>query len=190
MHHNNIKSNELITSELIEKCKQFDRKAQKELYDKYSKLMLGVCRRYIERHEEAEDVMIEGFFKIFSQLHQYQGIGNFEGWMRKIMVNESLMHLRKEHALKYSNELTANHLHTDNYDIIAEINSNEILSLLSKLSVGYRTVFNLYVVEGYKHQEIAEILGISENTSKTQLMMAKEKMKKLILEKQNYFKPS
>jgi len=152
--------------------------------------MLGVCRRYIERHEEAEDVMIEGFFKIFSQLNQYQGIGNFEGWMRKIMVNESLMHLRKEHALKYSNELTANYLHTDNYDIIAEISSNEILSLLSKLSVGYRTVFNLYVVEGYKHHEIAEILGISENTSKTQLMMAKEKMKKLILEKQNYFNPS
>jgi len=152
--------------------------------------MLGVCRRYIERHEEAEDVMIEGFFKIFSQLNQYQGIGNFEGWMRKIMVNESLMHLRKDHALKYSNELTANYLHTENYDIIAEISSNEILSLLSKLSVGYRTVFNLYVVEGYKHHEIAEILGISENTSKTQLMMAKEKMKKLILEKQNYFNPS
>ncbi|MBK8723460.1 MAG: sigma-70 family RNA polymerase sigma factor [Saprospiraceae bacterium] len=179
----------MVTSELIEKCKQFDRKAQKELYENYSKQMLGVCRRYVVRVDEAEDVMIEGFYKVFSQLHQFSGVGNFEGWMRKIMVNESLMHLRKEHALKYANELTHNHQQAENYDVVAEINSHEILELLDSLSTGYRTVFNLYIIEGYKHQEIAEMLGISENTSKTQLMMAKEKMKKLILEKQNYYKP-
>lgn len=151
--------------------------------------MLGVCRRYVDRYEEAEDVMIEGFFKIFSQLHQYTGTGNFEGWMRKIMVNESLMHLRKAHALKYASELSPNLHQVEQFDIIGEINVKEIVSLLDQLSIGYRTVFNLYVIEGYKHQEIANLLGISENTSKTQLMMAKDKMRKLLQAKQDHFKP-
>ncbi len=151
--------------------------------------MLGVCRRYVDRYEEAEDVMIEGFFKIFSQLHQYTGTGNFEGWMRKIMVNESLMHLRKAHAMKYASELSPNLHQVEQFDIIGEINVKEIVSLLDQLSIGYRTVFNLYVIEGYKHQEIANLLGISENTSKTQLMMAKDKMRKLLQAKQDHFKP-
>lgn len=133
--------------------------------------------------------MIEGFFKIFSQLHQYTGTGNFEGWMRKIMVNESLMHLRKAHALKYASELSPNLHQVEQFDIIGEINVKEIVSLLDQLSIGYRTVFNLYVIEGYKHQEIANLLGISENTSKTQLMMAKDKMRKLLQAKQDHFKP-
>lgn len=133
--------------------------------------------------------MIEGFFKIFSQLHQYTGTGNFEGWMRKIMVNESLMHLRKAHAMKYASELSPNLHQVEQFDIIGEINVKEIVSLLDQLSIGYRTVFNLYVIEGYKHQEIANLLGISENTSKTQLMMAKDKMRKLLQAKQDHFKP-
>jgi RNA polymerase sigma factor (sigma-70 family) len=179
----------LVSQELIDRCRQFDRKAQKELYDSYSKLMLGVCRRYIDRYEEAEDVMIEGFFKIFSQLHQFTGVGNFEGWMRKIMVNESLMHLRKAHALKYASELSPNLPELEQFDIVGEIHVKEIMSLLDQLSVGYRTVFNLYVIEGYKHHEIATLLGISENTSKTQLMMAKDRMRQLLQTKHNHYKP-
>jgi len=165
--------------QLIQACKNQDRKAQKMLYDKYSAKMFGVCRRYVKSYEDAEDVLIHGLYKVLSNIDSFQGAGSFEGWIRRIVVNESLMFLRKKHNFLLSVEIS-------NIEIASQVTvedslaADDILKLLDKLPTGYRTVFNLYVLEGYKHREIAEILGISINTSKSQLILAKKRMKKLI----------
>ncbi len=173
----------LTEQELIEQCRKEDRKAQKLLYEKYSPKMLGVCRRYIKSREDAEDVLIEGFYKVFSKLYMYKGNGSFEGWIRRIMVNESLMFIRKNHNFKLTVEIS-------NIEVKSEVNAQneleakDILNLLEKLPTGYRTIFNLYVLEGYKHREIAELLKISINTSKSQLILAKKRLKSLIQQNQ------
>ncbi len=165
--------------ELIERCRREDRRAQKLLYDRYTPKMFGVCRRYIKSREDAEDVLVEGFFKVFKNIHQFKGNGSFEGWIRRIMVNESLMYLRKAHNFKLTVEVS-------NIDIKSkvtvedELMAQDILNLLSKLPTGYRTVFNLFVLEGYKHREIAEMLGISINTSKSQLILAKKRLRAMV----------
>jgi RNA polymerase sigma factor (sigma-70 family) len=165
--------------ELIAACRKQDRKAQQMLYDQLSPKMFGVCRRYIKNHQDAEDVLIEGFFKVLTKLDQYSGKGSFEGWVRRIIVNEALMFLRKDHNFNLNveiNNLNLPHAVTVEDELAAE----DILKLMEKLPTGYRTVFNLYVVEGYKHREIAEMLGISINTSKSQLILAKKRMQQLI----------
>lgn len=165
--------------ELIEACRNGDRHAQKLLYDRYSPKMNGVCMRYCKNREDAEDVLIEGFFKVLTHLHQYKGAGSFEGWIRRIMVNESLMFLRKRHNFRLTVEISNVELKT-NLSIEDELMAADILALLDKLPTGYRTIFNLYVLEGYKHREIADLLGISINTSKSQLILAKKRMRKLV----------
>lgn len=149
--------------------------------------MLGVVRRYITRLDEAEDAMVEGFFKVFDKLDSFQDQGSFEGWVRRIMVNEALMKLRKKHALKQASEIEDVNPVFFSQDAKAsdELARQDILSLLDQLPTGYRTVFNLYVIEGYKHREIAEILGISINTSKSQLIVAKKRLREA-LEQVNY----
>jgi len=165
--------------ELIKACKQQDRQAQRELYDRYSPLLFGICRRYVKMREDAEDVLLEAFYKIFSKIDQYTGQGSFEGWMRRIVVNEALMFLRKAQHLKADVEL--NNLDISNAITVEDrLAAKDILKLLDQLPDGYRTVFNLYVVEGYKHREIADMLEISINTSKSQLIMAKKRLQELI----------
>ncbi|MEZ5024407.1 MAG: sigma-70 family RNA polymerase sigma factor [Chitinophagales bacterium] len=166
---------------LIKKCQQFDSGAQKVIYDRYAPAMLGVCRRYVRDWMEAEDVLSEGFYKAFTKIKQFTFSGSFEGWLRRIMVNESLMHLRKRNdfnlALESSNlQLTA----SNQADDLA--NANSILELLDRLPTGYRTIFNLFVIEGYKHNEIAEQLNISINTSKSQLIKARKRLQILVNE--------
>ena len=170
---------------LIERCKQEDRHAQQAMYDRYAPIMLGVCRRYIEQLEDAEDVMIEGFYKIFNNLHQFDARGHFEGWMKRIMINESLMWLRKRKLklIELNDKLSIASEDEDFNQL--ELNSSEIIPLLDLLPAGYRTVFNLYVIEEYKHKEIAILLGISINTSKSQLILAKRKLKDIIELKKN-----
>ncbi|MCP3928116.1 MAG: RNA polymerase sigma factor [Bacteroidetes bacterium] len=171
----------MTENEIIAACKREERKAQKLLYERYSPAMFGVCRRYLKSREDAEDVLVEGFFKVFSNILQYRGSGSFEGWIRRIIVNEALMLLRKKHHLKKFNDLK---------DIDTpiparfedELAAQDILELLNQLPIGYRTVFNLYVLEGYKHREIAEMLGISINTSKSQLILAKKRMRAILIE--------
>ena len=154
------------------------------MYDRYAPILLGICRRYIRSDEDAEDVMIEGFYKIFDNLRQYDRRGSFEGWMKKIMVNEALMWLRKKRLPQTELDEKMPLLHED-YDLRQfELEGSEIIPLLDQLPNGYRTVFNLYVMEELKHREIALMLGISINTSKSQLILAKKKLKQLILEKQ------
>jgi RNA polymerase sigma factor (sigma-70 family) len=166
-------------AQLIQACKEEDRRAQKLLYDRYSPGMMGVCRRYIKHLEDAEDVLVEAFFKVLTNIHQYKGNGSFEGWIRRIVVNQSLMFLRKRHNFSMTVEISNIPLSAP-ASIASELAADDILNLLSQLPTGYRTVFNLYVLEGYKHREIADMLGISINTSKSQLILAKKRMQALL----------
>ena len=168
---------------LIEGLKRQYRTAQKTLYDRYSPVMFAVCRRYSNSREDAEEALVSGFYKVFVQIQSYAGTGSFEGWVRRIMVNEALMLLRKSQPLVFPGDDFQPPDREDAFSIEAELSAREILELLDELPNGYRTVFNLYVLEGYKHQEIADLLGISINTSKSQLILAKEKMKQLLKKK-------
>ncbi len=161
---------------IISKCKKHDPEAQKALFDLYKDTMYAVCLRYIKSEQDAEDVFIEAFFKAFDKLESYKGDGSFEGWLRRIMINECLMWLRKRTNLQLTVEITDKDMlpFSDELPPIEEF--NEILAMLDELPVGYRTIFNLYVFEELKHREIAEQLGISINTSKSQLILAKKRL--------------
>ncbi len=165
--------------ELIAQCLQQDRKAQRLLFERFSPTMMGVCRRYVGSREDAEDLMIEGFFKVMTNLDKYRGDGSFEGWIRRIMANECLMFLRKKKLLLTDIELN-NVERAEQFSVEDKLAAQDILNLLAQLPTGYRTVFNLYVLEGYKHREIAELLQISINTSKSQLILAKKRMQELV----------
>jgi RNA polymerase sigma factor (sigma-70 family) len=170
----------LTESVLIARLKEQDRQAQKMLYDRYAGLLFSVCRRYLWSREDAEEAVETGFFKIFTQIDAYQGMGSFEGWMRRIMVNEALMCLRKRQSLVFPGAEWEPPEQEDGFNIEADISAREIMALIEELPPGYRTVFNLYVLEGFKHHEIADTLGISINTSKSQLILAKERMRQLL----------
>ncbi len=176
-----VKPRILTELELIERCRLLDAKAQRTLYDRFAPKMLGVCRRYFSSREDAEDILVEAMFKVFENINSYSGMGSFEGWIRRIVVNESLMFLRKRKMLLVEPEtvdLQNSLTHSEPLNIEHQLAAQDILNLLDRLPIGYRTVFNLYVIEGYKHIEIAELLGISINTSKSQLILAKDRMRK------------
>ena len=169
---------------MVKALQKGDPKAQRYFYDKYAARMLAVCVRYLTDQMEAEDVMISSFMKVFTHLAAFENKGSFEGWMKKITVNEALMYLRK--SKMHFQELDNHHLafgEEPNYD--EKLEEKDVLNLLEILPVGYRTVLNLYDVEGYKHKEIADLLGISINTSKSQLILARKKMRELIEKKLN-----
>lgn len=169
--------------QLIKKSASGSREAQRRLYEKYAPKMLGVCRRYIKDLQFAEDVMVSGFVKVFKHLDAFRHEGSFEGWIRQIMVRESISHLRKNQFVVYD-ETVMEKAHpqstVDNFDWDVE----HIQSLIDTLPDGYRAVFVLYAIEGYRHQEIAEMLDISESTSKSQLFKARRVLKEQ-LKKQN-----
>ena len=163
----------MTDADLIAACRQGNSRAQKLLYERFAGLMLSVCLRYLRHREDAEEVMIGGFVKVFRALDQYRHEGSFEGWIRRIMVNEALGQLRRKEPL---------HLAIDDVPATAavtpatadtQLQADDMLALLAALPAGYRTVFNLYALEGYSHPEIAELLGISEGTSKSQLSKAR-----------------
>ena len=165
-------------------CKRGDRCAQKALYDSLAQKMFAVCLRFMGDRESAEDILQEGFITLFSRLDRYSGEGSFEGWARKIFVNTALMNLRKKDALKESEDLeTARDIRSDGVTQLQNIGYHELLKLIAGLPCGYRTVFNLSVIEGYSHKEIAQVLGITEATSRSQLqrarMLLQDKIKKM-----------
>lgn len=169
---------------IIDKCRKGDRSAQKKLYDYLAPKMFAVCLRYMGDRMPAEDILQDGFITLFSKLDSYSGEGSFEGWARKIFVNTALMSLRKTDALKLSGDLEeAGNLSSDISTQIQNIGYKEIMKIVMKLPDGYRTVFNMFVVEGFSHKEIAQALNISEVTSRSQLqrarMILQEKIKKL-----------
>lgn len=175
----------MTEKELIEGCKKKDRMAQKLLFDRYSPKMNGICLRYLRHTEDAEDVLVEAFFKVLTNINQFKSSGSFEGWIRRIVVNECLMFLRRRHNFNMTLEVDANLKIQTDKNIEDELAAQDILHFLDQLPTGYRTIFNLYVLEGYKHREIAEMLNISINTSKSQLILAKKRLKGLLI-KANY----
>jgi len=172
----------MVEENIIKACKKGERKAQNELYKRYAPLMLSICRRYLRKQEVAEDVMIHGFYKILTKIESFDQKGSFEGWMKRVMVNECLMEIRKTKA-QYLTVALDEVTRDPHVDFIDHLVYEELIDLLDDLPLGYRTVFNLYVVEGYKHKEIAEKLGVSINTSKSQLILARKKLQKLIKKK-------
>lgn len=141
--------------------------------------MMGVARRYTARDADAEDVLVTAFFKVFDKISTFTDSGSFEGWVRRIVVNEALMLLRKNHALKQASEIAD--VNPQYFSTPAVANSRlseaDIMEQLDRMPPGYRAVFNLYVIEGYKHREIADLMDISINTSKSQLILAKKRMR-------------
>ena len=168
----------------INQCKSQDPDAQKVLYDLYKDTLYAVCLRYIKSSHDAEDVFIDAFYKIFTKIDHFKGEGSFEGWMRRIMVNESLMFLRKKTNLHLTVELPDKEI-ADSQEDEDDMSFHDIMKVLDELPVGYRTIFNLYVFEDMKHREIAEMLGISINTSKSQLILAKKRLYEILKKKEN-----
>ena len=166
---------------LIKKCRAGERKAQELLYKQFAAKMMGVCLRYAADRMEAEDMLQNGFIRVFQKINDFRDEGSFEGWVRRIMVNSSIEYYRKHHKmmqvvdLDSTDEPSADPLATSN------LAANDLLVLIQQLAPGYRMVFNLYAIEGYSHREIAEIMGISEGASKSQLSRARAILKEQIL---------
>jgi RNA polymerase sigma-70 factor (ECF subfamily) len=164
---------------MLKKALKGDRNAQRLLYEKFAPKMLSVCRQYIKDQHFAEDVMISGFVKVFQNLDSFRNEGSFEGWIRKIMIRESITFLRKNQFVVFD---------TDQMDRVAQealymessLQATEVQTLVDSLPEGYKMVFVLYVVEGYKHKEIAEMLNISESTSKSQFFKARNYLQQRI----------
>lgn len=175
------------TNNIIIECKKGDPKAQKSLYEKYAPIFYGICLRYMKNTTEAEDLLVESFYTIFNKLDQYKATGSFEGWMKRIVVNSCLMKIRKRNNLNLHVDIENAYNIKEEANAITDINHAELLEMLEELPTGYRTVFNLYVIEGYKHREIGEIMGISINTSKSQLILAKKRMQELYKKKHDGF---
>jgi RNA polymerase sigma-70 factor (ECF subfamily) len=176
---NHLKDTEQL---LIKGCIAGDRAFQTKLYDLFAPKMLGVCLRYSKNREEAEDILQEGFLKVFTYINKFRGDGSFEGWIRKIMVNAALSRHRNKSAMHPVIGLEGYNYHgADQTDIASNMDAKELLSLIQSLTPGYRMVFNLYVFEGYKHREIAQALGISEGTSKSNLSDARAFLQKACL---------
>ncbi len=166
----------------IDGCKREDRISQKWIFDTYSDGMLMVCVRYVKSLPDAEELMLNGFYSFFRSIDKFNsGQGNIGGWLKKIMVNECLMHLRKKGGLKIVDEGHAIEVSIED-GLLERMNAQNLFKLIMDLPPGYRTVFNMYAVEGYSHKEIAEILGIAEGTSKSQLNKAKTMLQKVIKE--------
>jgi RNA polymerase sigma factor (sigma-70 family) len=175
-------------AQLIKALGRADPKAQRSVYEKYSDRMLGLCCRYVGDVMIAEDVMIEGFLKVFAKIDQFKSDGSFEGWIRRIMVNEALGYLRKQKRVV--EQVLSDDAASVPGDQLADQNleADELLTLILKLPPGYRSVFNLYAIEGYGHIEIGKMLGISENTSKSQLHRARAMLQRMLTEWDTEFK--
>ena len=164
---------------IIAACKKGDHAAQKKIYEKYSARMLALCSRYITDYMEAEDTMVGGFVKVFEKISQFKSEGSFEGWIRRIMVNEALANLRRKKSFHLSVSLD-NSFHGTAGQINTDLEVEDLLGFVQDLPDGYRTVFNLYAIEGFSHKEIAEKLDITESTSKSQLSRARAMLQQKI----------
>lgn len=168
---------------LVEACNNGQRQAQRELYDKFCGKMMAVCLRYTGSKEEAEDILQIAFVKVFTKLSTYNGTGSLEGWIRKVIVNTALESFRKKNVLNGASDVTEINqtAHVNFNPIEDELNAKELIKVIQQLPDGFRTVFNLYAIEGYNHMEIADLLNISEGTSKSQYSRAKEWLRKKLV---------
>ena len=164
---------ELTERELVEGCQREDRRSQETLYGRYSRRMYAVCLRYARHQMEAQDLMQEGFIRVFDKLDGFRMEGSLEGWVRRIMVHTCINHYRKK---AFQNErFGLEHIPDQPVEPLAleSLGQTELLTLVSELPDGYRMVFNLYAIEGYDHAEIAELVGCGESTSRSQLAKAR-----------------
>ena len=166
--------------QILEGCLKKDRRAQKSLFDRYSGLLMGICIRYATDYPEAEDILQESLLKIYLNIGDYSGEGSFTGWMRKIVINTAITyyhkHLKHKHYVEIEEVYTSEAGKLDLPD--TRFTSEELKRVLDELPAGYRIVFNLYAIEGYKHKEIAKILEIDINTSKSQYSRARSFIRK------------
>lgn len=160
-------------AQLITALKRGESRAHKVVYERYAGKMLTVCTRYCANRADAEEVMLDGFMRVFEKIGQFRQEGSLEGWIRRVMVTESLMFLRKSKQWRQEISLDDITVEPDYEWADAELNETDLLRLVNQLPDGYRTVFNLYAIEGYAHAEVAQMLGISEGTSKSQLSRAR-----------------
>lgn len=170
--------------EIIDGCKRQKRKYQDKLYEQYASMLYGICLRYTRNQFDAEDVLQEGFVKIYKNIHTYSQDRSFEGWIRRIMINTAITHYRRNLKHAYHDDVDEAHDLSGNLgpDQGAEYTKEELMEVINRLPAGYKMVFNLYVVEGFKHKEIAEQLDIDINTSKSQLSRAKKYLQRELLE--------
>lgn len=159
--------------EIIKACKKNKPDAQKKLYELLSGKMFGVCMQYAKDYTEAEDILQDGFIKVFTKISQFNFQGSFEGWVRRIMVNCALERFRKQNILYNVSEIQEYDTKFATDDVMSELSGKELLSVIQELTPQYKTVFNLYAIEGYSHQEISEMLNISVGTSKSNLSRAR-----------------
>jgi RNA polymerase sigma factor (sigma-70 family) len=167
--------------ELLEGCRKQKGDAQQALFNKYAAKMKGICYRYVKDDMEAEDILVTAFMRVFNKIEQFKGEGSFEGWIRRIMVNESLTYLRKKRSMFVETELEEADREPDFNNLANELETEELLTMISTLPPGYRIVFNMYAIDGYSHKEIAEHLGISEGTSKSQLSRARNLLQSMLV---------
>ena len=159
---------------LVIECVKGDSRAQRMLFERFSKKMLGVCMRYAKSTEQAEDVLQDGFIKVFSKLNDFKHDGSLEGWIRRIMVNTSLDQIRKENKLMGNTSLdNVDYKLQNNAFVLENLAAKDLMKMVQSMPVGYKVVFNMFAIEGYSHKEISEHLGISENTSKSQYSRAR-----------------
>jgi len=172
--------------QLVNKCLEKDTLAQKQLFDFYSRRMMGVCLRYSKDMEEAQDVLQMGFIKVFEKLEMYKHQGSLEGWIRKIIVNTALDNIRKNKKLMNNVELEKVDYQLHNYDenVIESLSAQDLLRVIQAMPTGFRTVFNMFVIEGFSHKEIAEELNISVSTSKSQFSRARVFLQKKLKEQE------
>ncbi|MGB0838692.1 MAG: RNA polymerase sigma factor [Chitinophagales bacterium] len=167
--------------ELIQGCIRENRTYQRALYQRYAGKMMTVCLRYARHRLEAEDILQDGFIKVFDNMHKFQFKGSFEGWVRRIMINTALKNYRKSSFQKERIGLEDYEFDSADPKVLNYLSEQEILKAISKLPDGYKIVFNLYVIEGYSHDEIAKTLGIKASTSRSQLVKARRMLQKMLL---------
>jgi RNA polymerase sigma-70 factor (ECF subfamily) len=176
----------MTDEQLIEGCKRSEHKAFEALYKKYAMRMMAIAQRYCNTTFESEDVLQEAFIKVFQKINSFDSKGSFEGWLKRVVVNTAINHYHQTYKQKLQVEVEKADIHeTILPDAVSKMSNEELLSVIKELPEGYRMVFNLYVIEGYTHKEIGEMLNISDGTSKSQLAKAKNMIKRLLI-KYNY----
>ena len=174
-------SNPFISeSDLIKGCLAGDIRMQQELYNRFAPKMYAVCLRYSNNPDDAQDLLQEGFIKIFRNLDKFRAEGSFEGWVRRVFLNTSIEHYRRKVNLTSTSDKEEFMIEDNHWNALDRLAEKDIVLMIQELSPGYRTVFNLYAVEGYSHKDIAGMLGISEGTSKSQLARAKGILQKRV----------
>jgi RNA polymerase sigma factor (sigma-70 family) len=164
--------------------------AQRELYNRYSPKMLAVCYRFAHNREDAEDMLQEGFIKVFSQIHTFQSKGAFEGWIRRIIVHTCINNLKKNKRFNESLDIVHAHgVQVREESVPSIVQAKQIVECIRILPIGYRTVLNLYAIEGYSHKEIADMLDIEESTSRSQYTRAKQMLEDILIKKKILSKP-